>query len=249
MKKIKGENGLEKRKRAKVTARGSNYDKKKVKRGSGKKREVSGKELKEKVKKRKRTGEGGKVPKRRIGKEREVKKEDKSIKKKVPEREAGGKIDRSKGKLGDKKVKKETPKEIKPKKKLIKKIEKISFPAKKRVKKKRRKPKFKREGLKGIKKRDERWRKPRGIDSKKHVGKRGKGKVPKIGYKQPITEAGLVNGLKAKRVYNLSQLENILIEREGIIISGSVGRKKRNEIIKQANKLKITILNPRKGEL
>jgi len=36
---------------------------------------------------------------------------------------------------------------------------------------------------------------------------------------------------------------------EAAIISKQVGRKKRNEIIREANKLKITILNPRKGEI
>ena len=48
---------------------------------------------------------------------------------------------------------------------------------------------------------------------------------------------------------NKTELEKVNPEKEGAIIASAVGRKKRNDIIKTANELKVTILNPRKGEL
>ncbi len=145
-------------------------------------------------------------------------------------------------------MKKEEKEKI-PKRKIVKKIEKIAFPPKKEeVLEKKKKPKFIREEFYMRKKLKEKWRRPRGLDSKKHLEKRGKGKPPKIGYKNREIGRGLVGGLMPKHVYNPTQLGTISKE-EGVIISGNVGRKKRNEIIKEANKLKLTILNPRKGEV
>jgi len=46
-------------------------------------------------------------------------------------------------------------------------------------------------------------------------------------------------------VNNLKQLEEASADKENAVrIAGAVGRKKRNEIIRRANALKIWILNP-----
>jgi len=145
-------------------------------------------------------------------------------------------------------AKKDAKKE-KPKRK-EKPIEEIKFHEDKKIDiTKKRKPTFTREELHKQKRLKDKWRKPRGKDSKVRKEKRGKSKTPKIGYKNPESIRGLVKGYRAKMVHNVKELSVVNQKEEAAIISRHVGRKKRNEIIKEANKLRITILNPRKGEL
>ena len=153
-----------------------------------------------------------------------------------------------KGKVEDLKGKPEKEKEVKKEKR----IEKIKFYIKKEGKEgkeKKKKPKFIRQDFHKNKRLKLKWRRPRGKDSKLRKEKRGKGKTPKIGYKNPKEIRGLINGYKPIRIENPKELSKINPKTEAIIISKNVGRKKRNEIIREANKLKITILNPRKGEI
>jgi len=115
---------------------------------------------------------------------------------------------------------------------------------------KKKKPKFSRQELHKKKKLADVWRTPRGIDSKQIEKKRGKGKVPMIGYKKPRIVSGLhPSGYTPVHVYNLAGLDSIDNKSEAAVISAGIGRKKRNEIIKFANEKSIAILNPRKGEL
>lgn len=92
------------------------------------------------------------------------------------------------------------------------------------------------------------WRRPTGIDSKKIERKRGKGSLPEIGYKKPAADSGLQFGFEPHRVFNVNDLRAVKPGREAAVIAKSVGRRKRNMIIEEANRLKITILNPRRGE-
>lgn len=139
-------------------------------------------------------------------------------------------------------------------------IERIKFYGKKVLSKeekglirrrfKKEKPRFLRQEFYKKKKLADKWRTPRGIDSKKRIQKRGKGKIPKIGYKKDSIASGIdPSGYYPVRVHNPGELDPIDPKIEAIIISGSVGRKKRNEIIVKANSIGITILNPRKGEV
>lgn len=113
---------------------------------------------------------------------------------------------------------------------------------------KRKKPKFLRPEFGKMKRLEKKWRRPRGIDSKLKVEKKGHGALVKIGYKKPdIIRHFHPSGFKPIQVFNTSSIEKIKKE-EAIIIASKVGRKKRNEIIKMANRLNITVLNPRKGE-
>lgn len=118
------------------------------------------------------------------------------------------------------------------------------------ITKKKKKPKFSREEMYKVKKLKDVWRRRRGIDSKMAEEKRGKGKIPEIGYKKPDSLVGIdPSGYYPVPVHNSKELEALNPAREAAIIAGAVGRRKRNEIIKMANDLKITILNPRKGEI
>ncbi len=133
-------------------------------------------------------------------------------------------------------------------------IEKIKFREKKdtsEVKKLRKKtPKFVRQEYGKFAKLEDKWRTPRGCDSKKDEGKRGKGASPKIGYKRPAEAREIhPSGFYPVMVRNTSELSTVDPKTQGAIIAAAVGRKKRNEIIKVANDRAITILNPRKGEI
>ncbi|HIE33641.1 MAG TPA: 50S ribosomal protein L32e [Candidatus Altiarchaeales archaeon] len=114
---------------------------------------------------------------------------------------------------------------------------------------KKKKPRFVRQESTKLKRLKDKWRRPRGIDSKKHEEKRGKGKIPKIGYKKPNYLRGIhPSGYYPVLIHNVVELSTINPKKEAAIIASSIGRKKRNEIIRIANEKKITILNPRKGE-
>jgi len=76
------------------------------------------------------------------------------------------------------------------------------------------------------------WRKPRGLQNKLRVGK--KGIKPKIGYKKGKKEEII-------RVFNLNELRKL--KPKEIIIASSVGKKKRSEIIEFCEKNKIKVLN------
>ncbi len=118
------------------------------------------------------------------------------------------------------------------------------------ISKKKKKPKFAREEMYKVKKLKDVWRRRRGIDSKAAEEKRGKGKLPGIGYKKPNLLTGIdPSGYYSVLVHNSNELRALNPGRDAIIIASAVGRRKRNEIIRVANDLKVTILNPRKGEI
>ncbi|MFH1126314.1 MAG: eL32 family ribosomal protein [Candidatus Altiarchaeota archaeon] len=147
-----------------------------------------------------------------------------------------------------KKEAKEKPEKKKPKPKPV---EKIKYYTKKEVPElrlRKKKPKFRRQ--EHYKKRlDLVWRKPIGIDSKQHEGKRGKGAMPTIGYKNPNSIQNIhPMGYRPVLVHNLKEIAIIDAKTHGAIIASAVGRRKRNEMIKEANRLQIVVLNPRKGE-
>jgi len=158
-------------------------------------------------------------------------------------------------KAEEKKAVKEKKK--KPAKRKAKPVEKIQFLAEKKpskegkdlISRKKAKPKFSRQELYKIPRLKEVWRKSRGIDSKKHEGKRGKGWTPNPGYKNPEILRGIhITGYYPVNVCNIKDLDKINPGTQAAVIAASIGRKKRNEIIKTANDKKVFILNPRKKE-
>ncbi len=109
----------------------------------------------------------------------------------------------------------------------------------------RNKPKFQKQNA-HAKKRAQKtgWRKPRGIDSKQKKGKKSKGAHPKIGYGAPTVKKFLhPSGYSEVYVRNILDLENVDPDRQAIRIASAVGKKKREEIIKKADEMKIKILN------
>ncbi|MEM7821208.1 MAG: 50S ribosomal protein L32e [Candidatus Aenigmatarchaeota archaeon] len=110
----------------------------------------------------------------------------------------------------------------------------------------KKKPKFLRSGWKAYKRlRKAKWRKARGMHSKIRRREKGKPKMPNIGYGAPKRLKYLhPSGFREILVCNVKDLEKINPEKEAVKISSTVGKKKREEILKRAEELNIKILNP-----
>lgn len=101
------------------------------------------------------------------------------------------------------------------------------------------KVKFKRQQF-ILKKLKDKWRKPKGLQSKLRLRKKGKGKVPRIGYRSEKNSRGLIEGKEPFYISNIKELENT---KQPIIISSKIGLKKKLQIIDKAKELKLQILN------
>jgi large subunit ribosomal protein L32e len=109
----------------------------------------------------------------------------------------------------------------------------------------RKKPKFMRQSTSYLKKIGRSWRRPRGTHTKLKVREKNKGFMPNVGYGAPRELRYLHPcGLKEVLIQNLKDLEKINREKEAVMISHSIGKKKRKVIVDKANELKIKILNP-----
>ena len=87
------------------------------------------------------------------------------------------------------------------------------------------------------------WRSSRGHHSKMREHRKGHRKSISVGYKSPRLVRGLhQTGLKAILVHNKNQILNIDIKTQGIMIA-NVGLKKKVEIVVEAEKRKIHVLN------
>lgn len=85
------------------------------------------------------------------------------------------------------------------------------------------------------------WRKPKGRDNKMREKRKGYPKVVSIGYGNKKKKVGLINDKKKVIVRNLGDLEKI--KKNEIVIIGSIGERKRLEIVKRAKENKIEIYN------
>lgn len=79
------------------------------------------------------------------------------------------------------------------------------------------------------------WRRPRGLHSKLRKGIKNKGEKPNIGLKKPAAK-------KTERIFSVEGLKKA--KGKEIIIGSGVGKKKKVDIMKEAEKNKIKVLNP-----
>lgn len=112
---------------------------------------------------------------------------------------------------------------------------------------KRKKPKFLRTDWhkkirlgRGVKK-NQKWHGAKGRHNKLRLGRKGRMQRPKIGWGADNKIKGFVSGIGTVRIENIAEL--LKVKKGFGIIIGNVGMKKRVEIIKKANEMKIKILN------
>ncbi|MCK4669725.1 MAG: 50S ribosomal protein L32e [Nanoarchaeota archaeon] len=88
------------------------------------------------------------------------------------------------------------------------------------------------------------WKRPRGLHSKMRLNKRGYRRKIQIGWKSPALVRGLhPSGHAPVLISTASDLGELDKNEHGVIISSNVGEKKRVQIIEEAVKKDITILN------
>lgn len=110
----------------------------------------------------------------------------------------------------------------------------------------KKKPKFLRQLVHSYKRlRKVGWRRPRGSQSKLRKHKKSKGFMPSVSYGKPKVVKYLhPSGFREVLIYNAKDLEKVNTDKEAVKIASTVGKKKRQEIIKKAEELKIKVLNP-----
>jgi len=92
--------------------------------------------------------------------------------------------------------------------------------------------------------RQDRWRRPKGLDNKIRHQIKGYPPMVKVGYRQPKAVRGLhPSGNEVVRVWRPEDLDNIDPSRQAIIIASTVSRRKRIEIIKKALEKGIKVIN------
>jgi large subunit ribosomal protein L32e len=106
-----------------------------------------------------------------------------------------------------------------------------------------RKPEFKQQNFGRKKRISDRWRRPRGLQSKMRHRFKGYPIMVSKGWRSPSAVRGLDNkGNETVIISTISELTNVT-KHQVIIIAGSVGNKKRLAIIEKAEQLKIPVAN------
>lgn len=107
-------------------------------------------------------------------------------------------------------------------------------------------PTFKRQNWFRYKRLGEKWRRPRGIHSKMRRHFKYRIPVVQIGFRGPASVRGLhPSGFEEVMIKTPKEVDNVNPEVQAIRIASTVGDKKREIIVKKADKLKIRVFNRR----
>ena len=91
------------------------------------------------------------------------------------------------------------------------------------------------------------WRDSKGRHSKVRLKIKGKPLRPSVGFQENKEIRGFIDGIKPVFIETLEQLSKVE-KNEGVIISGKLGKRKRMQILEEANKKGLKILNKYKKE-
>lgn len=91
----------------------------------------------------------------------------------------------------------------------------------------------------------QKWKRPKGRDSKMRLKRKSRPATVSVGYKNAKKESGKIKGLSPVLVHNLKELDKA--GKNSIIIIAKIGAKKKMELIKSAEEKKIKILNVKEG--
>ncbi len=86
----------------------------------------------------------------------------------------------------------------------------------------------------------QKWRRPRGRHNKIRKGRAGYPLSPSVGYKKPRAVAGLIHGKLPIVIHNLKELARVDASMR-VVLSRSVGAKKRIELLKKAHEMHLEI--------
>jgi large subunit ribosomal protein L32e len=87
----------------------------------------------------------------------------------------------------------------------------------------------------------QKWRKPKGRDSKMREGRRSYPAVVRLGYKTDKKESGKINGKHPVVVRNVGDLSGL--GKKNAVIIGRIGAKKRIDVINKAMEMKLELVN------
>jgi len=94
------------------------------------------------------------------------------------------------------------------------------------------------------------WRKPKGIDNQVRLHKKGYPPLVKVGYRTPkLLRNYHPCGMKEALVHNPQELKNYDPKEYVIRIAATVGRRKRMEIMKEAQRMGFRVVNPLREEV
>ncbi|MCK4589273.1 MAG: 50S ribosomal protein L32e [Nanoarchaeota archaeon] len=117
-----------------------------------------------------------------------------------------------------------------------------------RAMKKKKQPVFRRQEITKKKKtrNNPSWRRPKGIQSKLRLNKKGHEAKPRKGWGSPKEVRGLhKSGLNFVLVCSFNDLNNLKKEEDGVVIGSKVGKRKKLDLIKKAEEKGLQILNIR----
>lgn len=92
------------------------------------------------------------------------------------------------------------------------------------------------------------WRKPRGLQNKMRLKKKGYRVCVDVGYKTPVATRGMIKNLVPVNVKCLADLKGFDSKTCGVLISAKLGDAKRIKIIDEAKKANLTLLNIKDSE-
>jgi len=113
-----------------------------------------------------------------------------------------------------------------------------------RAKLKKKKPDFVRQESWRYDRLKENWRRPKGIDNKMRRKIKGWPPTVNVGYRGPKAASGLhPSGYEEVLVHNVDELKKVNPKTQAVRIAHTVGRKTRLQILAEARKKKIIVLN------